>query len=242
LSRIQKISENDASDSSKSRKAHRLIQNPEFEVNQDVDEAFSCNGILSCGESNKHVLSEQKYLLKSSSEKNERRLVNRKKILKERKNFAPKKDENTKKVKLAIDVENHSNEEESSDESNSQEDNFEENYMFKNDSDLENDIELLDPSDSLDQTMFNLIRAKKLNDLNKLDSKKLSLKRNSETNEFLLIDYGDNEEEEHLTDEQMVDTETSSNTIGAIKAVPNKKALNKLIDKNVEYDYDHLLR
>jgi hypothetical protein len=247
LSRIQKISENDASaenanDSSKSRKAHKLIQNPAFETNQDIDEAFSCNGLLICGETSKHVLSEQKYLLKSSSEKNERRLVNRKKILKERNKFIAKKDENSKKVKLAIDVENNSNEDDSSDESSSIDDYFEENYMFKNDSDMENDIELLDPSDSLDQTMFNLIKAKKLNDFNKLDSKKLTLKRNSETNELLLVDYGDNDEEVHLTDEQMLDTETSSNTIDTIKAVPNKKALNKLIDKNVEYDYDHLLR
>ena len=192
-------------------------------------------------EANKNILSEQKFLLKSSNEKNERRLLNRKKILKERKNnFHVTKEENKKKSKLAIDVETHSNDNESSDESSSMHECVdEENYMLKNDSDLENDIELLDPSDSLDQTMFNLIKAKKLNDLNKLDSKKLSLKRNSETNELLLVDYGDldedNEDVEHLSDEQ---------EMGAVKApiVPKNKAINKIIDKNVEYDYDHLLR
>ena len=202
-------------------------------------------------EANKNILSEQKFLLKSSNEKNERRLLNRKKILKERKNnFHVTKEENKKKSKLAIDVETHSNDNESSDESSSMHECVdEENYMLKNDSDLENDIELLDPSDSLDQTMFNLIKAKKLNDLNKLDSKKLSLKRNSETNELLLVDYGDldedNEDVEHLSDEQgMGPDNLTSATMGAIKApiVPKNKAINKIIDKNVEYDYDHLLR
>jgi hypothetical protein len=201
-------------------------------------------------EANKNILSEQKFLLISSNEKNERRLFNRKKILKERKNFNATKEENKKKPKLAIDVETHSNDNESSDESSSMHECVdEENYMLKNDSDLENDIELLDPSDSLDQTMFNLIKAKKLNDLNKLDSKKLSLKRNSETNELLLVDYGDfNQEDqdvEHLSDEQEMGSDNlSSATMGAIKApiVPKNKAINKIIDKNVEYDYDHLLR
>lgn len=202
-------------------------------------------------EANKNILSEQKFLLKSSNEKNERRLLNRKKILKERKNnFHVTKEENKKKSKLAIDVETHSNDNESSDESSSMHECVdEENYMLKNDSDLENDIELLDPSDSLDQTMFNLIKAKKLNDLNKLDSKKLSLKRNSETNELLLVDYGDldedNEDVEHLSNEQEMGPDNlTSATMGAIKApiVPKNKSINKIIDKNVEYDYDHLLR
>ena len=222
---------NEPKTATKSKKSHKLVQNPAFESSTTQGESSASSHFLA---ENKHILSEPKFLLNNS---NERITANRKQLHKDRKNpNGPSK--KSKKSFLAIDVETNS--EERSDENNSsdEDDCFEENYMLKNDSDLENDMDLLDPSDSLDQTMFNLINAKKLSDLSKLDTKKLSLHHSTETNELLLVDFGDGEEEEEtIADELLGD---SGNEQHAPSAPISSK--NKLIEKNIESDYDFLLR
>lgn len=89
----------------------------------------------------------------------------------------------------------------------------------------EYDLDLLDSSDSLDQTMFNIIKAKQANDGQLV--KKYSLKQNPDTNEYVLV-----VNEEH-------DLNESDNGLSAGCA---SNTSSKLIDTNIQQDYDSLLR
>jgi hypothetical protein len=194
---------------------YKLIKDPNYELDS-FNKGPSKNSLFLL---DNNMLSEPKFLLKDTLAS--KRRTRRKRMQKLKTNNKFNGASAAKKNKLnALNVDNG---EDSEGDDADDSDNSSENNNHSNEYN-EMDLDLLDSSDSLDQTMFNIIKAKQAND-NQL-VKKYSLKQNPETNEYVLV-----VNDEHDLNES--DTQLS---------VSASNANSKLIDKNIEQDYDSLLR
>ncbi len=137
----------------------------------------------------KYELSEQKFLADTNCDAETRR-VQRKDLMKQaemKSNFK----KYTKKMRLMPDGVENERQDGPAAKSSTDDDEYgendlgdEESYVYVNSSDLENDLDLLDSSDSLDQTMLNLIKSSNVKFFSEKRSKNISAE-NMKQNERL---------------------------------------------------------
>ena len=194
---------------------YRLIKDPNYEL--DSFNKGSSRNSLFLVDSN--MLSEPKFLIKdtiSSKRRSRRKQMQKLKKNKFNGGSAAKKN---KLISSNVDIGEDSEGDDADDSDSCSENN---SYLTEYN---EYDLDLLDSSDSLDQTMFNIIKAKQANDGQLV--KKYSLKQNPDTNEYVLV-----VNEEH-------DLNESDNALSAGCA---SNTNSKLIDTDIKQDYDSLLR
>ncbi len=133
---------------------YKLIKdNDEYE---DEQQAICSSSIFNTIDS-KNDLNEMKFL-RDDTQQGETKRTNRKNLMKQIQITNNKELFKTnKKVKQVAQLEVNDNEEKEDDEE--QDNQTKNDLIYKDKLDLENDLELLDSSDSLDQTIFNLIKS-----------------------------------------------------------------------------------
>ena len=203
--------------SSNEQGKYRLVKDPNYEL--DSFNKGSSRHSLFLVDSN--MLSEPKFLIKDTIGSKRRGRRKQMPKLKKKKNKlnGPSAAKKNKLIGSSVDI-GEDSEGDDADESDS----CSENNSFLNEYN-EYDLDLLDSSDSLDQTMFNIIKAKQANDGQLV--KKYSLKQNPDTNEYVLVV---NEEHDLNESDNGLEAGCASNTNS------------KLIDTNIRQDYDSLLR